>query len=279
MRKLIITAAVLIFGGFVFYSCSDDSSSPDNNTNNQGAPAENYMPGGLGTTLVYRVDTVNTSSGASGTTGTRTAEFDSTANVGGTDYIVQSNTVEAAGLPDSLPDAYDVFYRRNDNGIYILVDTTGLSELSEMIPDSLTGGEDDFLQIDHEIIMLSTPLYEGKTWTAFQLNVVYGPITYSIADVKAYYEGAESIPFEPDGGTRTAEKIRYILTVQIPNTEDISNPYKSEFELISWMVPGIGVVKAEGNALLLSTFGEGEVDLSDSSISVRQTLTSYNIVQ
>ncbi|MGE5432428.1 MAG: hypothetical protein ACM3QX_15200 [Syntrophomonadaceae bacterium] len=257
---------LLVFAfGFLFYSCKKSSTEP---TAPQGAvTAKNYYPGNVGSRFVYSVDTT----GAGGALGTRTSVFTGTKIINGTEYISQESTVKIG--PDSVKST--MYFRRSDVGVYFYVDTTGLSRF---FPDSLKSQLT--LQIDNELQAFNLNLDKNLPWPAFKMNVKYGSlITFNIIDLTAYYLGSENLTLNLTQGqqTKQAEKIRYVFKLTIPDLNNPTHPSERTFNADAWFVKDIGVVKFQGNGTILGALSGNGIDFADTSKTVSQNLTSFDI--
>ncbi|MCU7490065.1 MAG: hypothetical protein HF300_07655 [Ignavibacteria bacterium] len=257
---------LLVFAtGFLFYSCKKSSTEP---TAPEGVTtAKNYYPGGVGSRFVYSVDTT----GAGGALSTRTSVFTGTKTINGTEYISQVSSVKIG--PDSVKST--MYFRRSDVGVYFYIDTTGLSKF---FPDSIKSQLT--LQIDNELRAFNYPLDKSLPWSAFRMNVKYGSlITLNIIDLTANYQGSESLTLNLSTGQKTldAEKIRYDFILTIPDLNNPLNPSKRTFNADAWFVKDIGVVRFQGNGTILGALSGGGINFADTTKTVSQNLTSYDI--
>jgi hypothetical protein len=125
---------------------------------------------------------------------------------------------------------------------------------------------------------MSTPLSDGLNWQAFKLGLTL--LNYNIIDVEASYMGKENVVLNLTSGqvTVSAAKIKYIMTLKIPNLNNVfATPYTSTFNATGWFAADIGPVKWEGNGAVLNGFSGGGINLGDTTSTVSQVLTYYNI--
>ena len=262
-----LTAAFLLILLVFMSACSkdDDTNEPIAGT------ASDYYPGAIGSSFTYSTDTINTSTGSAASIGSRVSTFDRNEAINGIQYIIQKNTSTLGGLPFYSK----VGFRRSDTEVSFAIDTSGIAS---MIDSAITAtGYDLQLDIDSEILVIKYPLYSGLTWDAFKLSVGLGSlISIPVIRVTAEYMGQESVSSVP-GGAATAEKIKYKATIQIPTSaDDILNPPTEVFEATGWFAKGVGLVKIEGSAIILSAISVGEIDIEDTRV-VRETLTQYTV--
>jgi hypothetical protein len=269
-RTLLFVFILLIVISVV--GCDEESNPVDNDI---VGSASNYYPGGDGSEFNYLIDTVNSVTGSYANVGTRYSYFSGTTTINGTEYIVQKNETNLGNSPAVNS---ELNFRRTQTGVYISIDTTGLSNL---LPDTLYQALDlepgDIkLDADSEINIFSYPLFDGKNWSAFQLNITAAGFDFSLVEVKASYEGSESLMLEGYEGTE-AEKIKYTVTLSVPNPEDIFNPMEQSFSGYGWFAKDIGLMKLEGNALALTALNQGDIALADTNQIIRERLISHEL--
>lgn len=267
---LLIAAAVLT-------ACSDDGDGPTDPNGEAEVTASAYYPGNTGTTHNYRTDTLNTTTQEYDQVGTRESRYSGTQTESGTEYIVQTHTTSTLVLPE--PDETDMLFRTTDAGVYVYVDTTGLSDL---VAELAAEYEIEVsVNPDVEITMLSTPLETGRTWTAYKLNIEIEGLdaALSLVDITANYMGEESVTFGSE--TQSAAKIVYDIKVSVPNPQTVF-PFESEtYTATGWYVENVGLVKLEAPGILLSLFSaddlDFDLDVEASQSVILETLTSYSI--
>lgn len=270
MRRY-IKGAIIITIIFGLYYCTSESN-PSQPGGGTVPNAANFYPGGLGTSLQYKVDTLNRNTNMYDSVGTRTSTFDRMEVIDSTQYIVQVNNtvVDTLMLPGELR------FRRTSNGIYFFIDTTGFSEV---VPDSLIQQYQLTISIDDEFNGFSSQALSSGSWNAFKLNISVGTlITISVVDVAANYLGEENIFIKQTRTNAKAKKIEYKIKLSIPNPNNPTQFDVQEYTATGWYVENIGLVRLRGNGLLVNTITTGTIDFADTTKSIDQTLGSYNIL-
>jgi len=135
--------------------------------------AKSYFPGGIHSTFDYSIDAVDTSTEARTTVANQNAEISDFVIFGDTVFSM-TNTVNMFGFGGLN---LDYKFRRTDYGIYMLVDSAAIFDLVPL-PDSLIPQGAEF-QADPELIFFSYPLFAGKSWNAYQANILIGGISYA----------------------------------------------------------------------------------------------------
>ncbi len=269
MRKShLIYIAVVSF--MLIFACSE-SDSPTSPDDNNGTGAALYYPGGVGSMFIFSRDTMG-SAGSYSNIGLRTSSFASSRSANGLSIFKQINQTTSIGIVDTS----SVEFWRSNNGVYFVVDTSGFAEILGEIPDSLKNLLT--FNIDSQINAFSTPLTAGKVWPAFKLNVgipIFGD--RSLIEVSGAYKGQESVTVPPNAETKTAERIDYTVKISIPDEANILDTTSQYYGGTAWFVENIGLVKLEGNGLLINAIGRGSIDLEDSSRTIRETLTSFEL--
>lgn len=260
MIKFFELIVVLIFGSIIIAGCSSDSATDPGTP----APVINYFPLSEGTNYKYLVS----GDDGSGTqiSGSRNMIFMGTTMIENTEYFNQNDTLT---IDTTIANSVS-FVRKTDRGTYYFLDTTGLYE---SIPDSFRSG----ISLDPEITTLSLPLESGKTWVVFKLLLNIPPIIVNFAPVEtnAFYEGSiENFAVNLVSGPViiTVEKIRYELKL----TTDITKP-PVVYKAYAWYAEDIGIVRWEGNGTVLNALASGLIDFDDTSSTVIQELSDYEI--
>jgi hypothetical protein len=235
---------------------SDSLVNPGNIDNND------YFPSKIGSFYKYNFERTSPISGQ--TTGIRDAKYEYTNERGGI-YTLQVDSVITS---DSVFSKNSLF-RKTDAGIYYFLDTTGFSanlpqEYTSFIP---------YLKIDPEMLLLSSPLNDGKKWPVFKVNLDQG-IVVTVVDVEANYLGNENIAINLNSGTVTKPSVKIEYTFSLINPIDRTSQTVTVF---GWFVADIGAVKWEGNGLLLNVFTRGEINFADSTSTGSENLIDYNI--
>lgn len=253
--------------GFMFYSCKKSDTGPTNPQTE--VTAVNYYPGGTGSRFVYNVDTSGATPGAA--LGTRTSVYTGTKSINGTEYLSQVSTVKIG--KDSVVNT--MYFRRTNTGVFFYIDTTGLARF---FPDSIRSQLT--LQIDNELQAFFLNLDKNTPWPAFKMNVKYGQlITFNIINVTANYLGSENVTLNLNSGqqTKQAERIRYDFKLTIPDLRNPINPYQRTFSADAWFVRDVGIVRFQGNGTILGALSGNGIDFADTTKTVSQNLTSFDI--
>ncbi len=257
MTKILSGSALIIILGLFISACNKDNSTNPPVQNNTG-----YFPNGDGTTYTYSV--AKTDSNGTQNTGTRNTEYSGTQIKNGTTYQVQIDSINISGV-SSMSLSY---FRKTNDSLYYFLDTTGLSA---SIPDSLRNN----ISLDAEMKVLSFPVEENKTWSVFKLSISYLIFNLPVLTVDGAYDGTESVILHLNSGdtNKDAVRLKYTLSLEIPGSPT------TEYSAFAWLVDGIGIIKWQGNAAILGAFTGGEIDLSDTTSVVTQSLISYDVKQ
>lgn len=240
------------------------SACKKNSITNPPVPQDTgYFPNGDGSRYVYSIEKAD--SGGTLSAGTRSTEYSGTSVKNGNTYQVQIDSFNIAGAVEvSLS-----YFRKTNDALYYFLDTTGLSAV---IPDSLK----NYVDLDGEMKILSFPVTENKSWSVFKVSIVYSIFNIPVITVAGSYDGTEAVTLNLNSGdvTENAVKLKYVMTLSLPNTLSTST-----FTAYSWLVEGIGIVKWQGNGIILNAFTGGGVDLSDTTSVITQSLISYDVKQ
>ncbi len=258
MKRITGCLVLIILSALLITSCSKNSITDPPVTKDKG-----YFPNGDGSRYIYSV--VKTDSGGNLSVGTRSTEYSGTSVKNGNTYQVQTDSINIAGAVDiSLS-----YFRKTNDTLYYFLDTTGLSSA---VPDSLRNN----IALDREMKILSFSVDENKSWSVFRVSVVYLIFNIPVLTVESSYDGTEAVTLNLNSGdvTENVVKLKYTMTLSIPNTLSTST-----FTAYAWLVEGIGIVKWQGNATILSAFTGGGVNLSDTTSVITQSLISYDLKQ
>lgn len=258
MTKIPAGFAMIIILGLLISACNKDNITNPPVQNDTG-----YFPNGDGSTYTYSVE--RSDSTGMQATGTKTTEYSGTEIKNGVAYQVQIDSLNLSGVSEiSLS-----YFRKTNDILYYFLDTTGLSSA---VPDSLRNN----ISLDQELKFLSFPLTQNKNWSVFRLAIVYSFFNISVLTLGASYDGTESITLHLTSGdvTKEAVKLKYTLILTLPNTLSTST-----YTAYVWLADGIGIVKWQGNAVILNAFSGGGVNISDTTSVITQSLISYNVKQ
>ena len=266
MKKSIMFIVCLVVP-FFYLSCSKDSNPVDDNSNQNSAAL--FYPGEVGSNFNYaiQVDSV----GSQSISGVRLVSFTGSTKIENTDYYIQTNATTLSGITTNT----NSHFRRTVGGVYYFVDTTGLYQF---FPDSLSGLLTAI--VDKELGILTSNLDVNNPWKVYKMNVKYGNLfTFNIIDLTAYYQGSEEITLNLQFGQvqKSAEKIKYLLTLSIPNLNDPAKSTLSHFESFSWFIKDVGLVKNQGNLTVVNAISGYDIDFDDTTKTIVQNLTSYEI--
>jgi len=265
MRFKTFIVVIGLLTGLLLNACKEETTAPGN-----GNTSENYFPNSNGTYYKYNFE--RTDSTQAKIPGTRSSTYQGTQMLGPTSYQVQIDSVIIAGQPFTS----NSYFRKTDGGVYYFLDTTGLSET---FPDSLKAYL-QYITFDSEFRFLPLSVVNAQPWDVFKMNFQLSALTISIIGVKGYYEGKEPVKLNLNTGTvsKEAVKLKYELTLSIPNLQTFQ-VQTSTFDAFVWLVDGIGIVRWEGNAVILGTFGGQGISFGDSTSSIAQSLVQYDIKQ
>ena len=258
MKRIIYGFVVIILLSFLFDACKKDNAvNPPARNNDTG-----YFPNGDGSAYTYSIE--KTDSGGTQTTGTRSTDFEGTEVKNGINYQVQIDSFNLSGVSEISMS----YFRKTYDTLYYFLDTTGLSTF---IPDSLK----DYVRISTEMKLLSFPVTENKSWSVFNLSISYFIFTIPIMTVNASYDGTESVTLHLLSGDTSVDavKIRFRMDLTIPNTPE------SSYSTYAWLTEGIGIVKWQGNGVILNALTGGSVNLADTSSTITEDLISYDAKQ
>jgi len=264
MKKIIISVLGLLIFSFIISSCKKNDNSVS--AGNTPTDNSNYFPSTVGSNYMYNFE--RTDSANQQITGTRDSRYQSAPEPGGngiTYDIMQIDSLTSNGSTT----VYTSLFRKSDMGSYYFLDTAGFSE--NLPPEFIAYLP--YLKIDQELLLLSSPLQDGKTWPVFKVNLEQG-ITFTVVDVEAAYLGNENIALNLQSGTVTkpAVKIQYNFSLINPLTQA-----KQTVTAYGWFVAVVGAVKWQGNELLLDVFTRGEINFADSTSTGSENLVYYNI--
>lgn len=259
-KKIFVLLAGCLLSSFFFYACKESTT-----TEPPPPDTENYFPNNNGNYYKYNIE--RTDSNNVKTVGTRSSTYQGSKVLSGVTYQIQVDTLTVSGFSTTS----ESYFRKTDLGVYFFIDTTGLSET---IPDTLL----QYMTMDNELAVLSFPVQTGRNWSVFKMTLQYGPLTFTIIDVQASYMDKENVTIlVPGEENKEAYKIKYTLTLNIPNPQNPLQTIVSKFEADAWIAGNIGIVKWEGNGTILNAFAGGGISFADTTSSVSQTLAQYSI--
>ena len=253
LKQIIISATVLVF----LFSCtSKEPTAPPS------GQEPDYFPNSDGTTYLFTI----TESDSMGIlrTGSRYVFYNGDTLINGTSYKFQKDSVK---MDTEIKERISNF-RKSETGVFYFIDTSGFAVA---LPDTLRNR----MTITSEMQTLLLLLAEGSFWQVFKITITLQPgITYAPYRITASYVKEEDVLLHLVSGDLnvTAQKIKYVLEFRF----DPEAPLQ-KFSAFSWVADKIGIIKLDGNAIVVNTILNGEVSLDDSSKTVTQDLIDYNI--
>jgi hypothetical protein len=253
MKMLLFGITTLVF----FFSCDSDSPT---NPPNQNFPE--YYPGSSGSYYKYSVTEKDTL-GNIIQQGSRSIGFTGTATHNGREYTNQPDTLNF----DTLSTNNTFLFRKSDTGVFYAIDT---SQISQIIPDTLK----QYVTLRDEMQLLFYPLTTGSTWSLYRITAEVQPgIEIKIVDIIAEYDGAEQIDLNLTTGTVSVNSQRVKYTLEYYSD---ANSDPETYTAYMWFAENIGLVKFEGNQVVLSLTGGGiNIDISPNIVT--QELIEYSI--
>ena len=251
--KIIFLSGILIPS--LLYCSKEEINGPTD-----GTPPRNYFPSNIGNNYSYEV--VQIDSTGSSRNGSRFSQYTGDTTINNINYTTQSEDF----LLDTTALIQSSFFRKTSTGVFYLADTTGFSEI---VPDSLV----DFLSIPLESRALLFPLAAGSVWPVFRVTVTNQQVSFSPLTVNGEYVEEEIITLYLLSGETDVDaiKVKYTFSLQ----ED-PQQVPQLLNAFAWFAADIGIVKLEGNAVLINLL-IGGVDFSDTSSTITQSLIDYEI--
>ena len=257
IRNYLQRLFIILFAVIFFQSCDSDNPT---NTQNQIFP--DYYPDGLGSYYRHSITEKDTL-GNIVQQGNRNVSYTGTATHNGREYTSQSDSL----MFDSLSSYNTFLFRKSDTGVFYAVDT---SQISQLIPDTLR----EYVSLRDEMQLLFYPLTAGSTWSMYRITAEVQPgIEVKILDIIAAYDGSEQIDLNLSTGivSVNSQRVKYILEYY----SDVNSDPET-YTSYMWYVENIGLVKFEGNQVVLSLTGGGiNIDISPNILT--QELVEYNI--
>jgi len=253
LKQIVITITVFV----IVLSCtSNEPTAPPSGQD------PDYFPNSDGTNYLFAI----TESDSTGIlrTGSRYVFYNGDTLIKGTSYKFQKDSVKmGTEIGERI---YN--FRKSENGVFYFIDTSGFAAV---LPDTLRNR----MTITSEMQTLLLLLAEGSFWQVFKVTIALQPgITYAPYRITANFVNEEDVLLHLVSGDLniTAQKIKYDLEYRIDPEEP-----SQKFTAFSWVADKIGIIKLEGNAIVINTILVGEVNLADSSKIVTQDLIDYNI--
>lgn len=238
-------------------------SCKDAGTNPTIPDDSNYFPGTEGSNFKYSIVQIDSSGNQQ--SGTRNVYFN------GDTLLILASPVSYRIQIDTLnlfsSSIRKSFFRKTTGGVYYFVDT---SLVSQLIPDTLK----EYVTLQQETRILFFPLVNSY-WPVYSVLVTLpNNIQFKPVELSATYISTENISLPLVSGTISAEavKIKYDLKI----IEDITTPARN-YSALGWFTDEIGLVKLEGNGLILNALISGEINPDDSTSTFTQELIDYHI--
>ncbi len=263
MKRILTIFTVVLAFAFLFNACKSKSTTEPSGNVITG----NYFPNGDGTTYKYAV--TKTDSNGSTISGQRSTTYKGTTVLAGVTYQNEIDSLTFYGITTTS----NSLFLKTDTAVVFTIDTTGLYTL---IPDSLK----QYFQLNTALEVFQFPFRDGQSWPVLNIAFKYGAISFTVASLKAYYQGIQQVSLNLSSGTVTdsAATVKYVLNLSIPDlTNPLAPPSTYSYSAQAWLVKNIGVVKMEGNGTIMSAFSGGGIQFADTSSTITQSLISYNI--
>ena len=251
---------LILFSMMIFLSIT--GCSEDNSLGPQDEIPVNYFPTVEGTNYKYEL----TESDSTGVlrNGFRNTIYNGTATL---NSITYSRQIDSVTLGTDFT-ASESFFRKTISGVYYFVDT---SEVMTLIPDSLK----PFVTLQTEFRYILIPLADGSNWPVYRLTVrLESGITFTALDITGRFQNSEILQLDLVSGAVdvTAVKVHFELKF----IQDITLP-PQRLTAYAWFLENVGVVKMEGNSVVLGALLGGEINFDDSTKTISQQIVDYEI--
>lgn len=252
-RKILIFFSIVILTG-----CSNEIPNEP-----PAAGSFNFFPGGLGTNYLYTITETDTG-GTVLQSGFRYVLYSDSIFLGSRKYTVQLDSIAT----DSLNSNTTSYFRKTSTGVFYFVDTT---QIINIIPDTLQA---DVTLLDESRLLLF-PLQEGSLWTFYRMTVnLPSGVPVRVLNVEGKYLLAENVVLNLNSGTVNIVGIKIQYDMEL--ISDITQPVQ-RFTAFVWVADNIGIIKLEGNSVLLGALLNGEFNFSDSTKTIMQELKEFEI--
>ena len=253
LRISIVPVVMLL----VVISCSEENSS-----NPPLHEFPDYFPQTNGT--YYKFEITQSDSSGIIDTGFRTVSYSGDTTIDRTPYQIQIDTTET-GQQATVTES---FFRTTETGVFYFVDTTGFSA---SIPDSLKS----LVEIQQEMRVYLFPLESGSLWTVYRISIPINEfISFTPINITGRFEANESLLLNLNSGdtTVTTKKVNFDFAFTASPEGSIIT-----YNASAWLAENIGVVKLEGDEILVSLLTGGGFTVSGSSTDVNQELIEFEI--
>ena len=248
----------LLAGLLFVYSCTEENST--NPSDDENPPV--YFPDSEGT--FYKYEIIETDTNGVISTGIRNVVYLEDTLINGTIYKLQIDSIQT-NLQLSVSSSY---FRTTETGVFYFVDTTGFTNT---LPDSLQSA----VELQDEMRAYLFPLSGGTFWPVYRISIELNEfIIFNLVDITGKFISDETLILELSDGTQTVntKKVEFVFKLQTGAADSVIT-----FNANAWLTEDIGIVKMEGSAVVLSLFGGGGLDLSDTSITLTQHLIDYDV--
>jgi hypothetical protein len=255
MNSLIKLSSFFLAGLLFVYSCTEENST--NPTGDENLPV--YFPSSEGT--FYKYEIIQTDTNGVISTGIRNVDYLEDTLINNTRYKLQIDSIQI-NLQLSVSSSY---FRTTETGVFYFVDTTGFTNtLPELFQSSV--------ELQDEMRAYLFPLSEGTFWPVYRISIELNEsLSFNIVNITGKYISDETLIL--DGiQTVNTKKVEIDFKLQTGAADSVIT-----FNANTWLAEDIGIVKMEGNAVVLSLFSGGELDLSDTSITETQNLIYYDV--
>lgn len=241
----------------LFFACSDESTNP---------PVVNYpdyYPDTDQTNYTYRI-TEYDSTGTQVGTGLRFVLYNGDVLI---NNILYKNQIDSISI-DTINSSGVSNFRKTNNGVFYYVDT---SEVASVIPDSLRNQ----VTLQQEMRLLLYPLEAGSFWPVYRVTVqLQSGITFTPLRIDGSFSSQDSLILNLNSGdvSVNAAKVKFDMDV----IQDVNQP-PQRYTSYAWFVKDIGMVKMEGNSVVLNVLITGEFNFEDSTGTISQDLIDYEI--
>jgi hypothetical protein len=233
-------------------------------TPNEPPPPDypDYYPSSIGSTFKYSV-TEKDSVGNLIQSGTRNILYSGTYNLNGIEYTTQEDSLDFG----SQSSVATYLFRKTETAVFYAVDT---SQIAQLIPDTLK----QFVTLRDEMQLLFYPLTIGSSWSLYRITAQVQPgIEIKILDITASFDKSEQlILIWPTGSLSVyTQKVKYTLELY----SEVGSPPQT-YTAFMWFAENIGLVKFEGNQIVVN-IGGGGITFEPSSNILTQELIEYVI--
>jgi hypothetical protein len=234
----------------------------DNTTNPPEQNLKNYYPGLKGTTYKYEI--LQKDSAAQLNNAERFVGYGDEVEIESVKYREQKDSVNDG----STVTEYVNYFRKTPTGVFYFIDTTGFLSL---VPDSVR----NLISIQDEMRLFLNPLDAGSFWPVFRVTLNLQPgFSINPIDINGYFIASEDLTLNLESGVTEikAEKVKYDLDILTDLNQTVRR-----FSAYAWFTEEIGIVKLDGNNVVINILLNGEINLSDTTAVLIHNLIDYDI--